>query len=168
MAAEPMDFAAFYASAKDDCFRAVLASTGGDRHATEDLVAEAFARAWASWRKVSRHPQPRAWVVRTALNTRVSWWRRQRREVALGPADGASLAGPDASPVDHELLTAVLRLPTFSKQNGEIILRERERWDRPNGREKALVVDLRGNGAALVEILTRCHQLAAERRHRAQ
>jgi RNA polymerase sigma factor (sigma-70 family) len=116
MAAEPMDFAAFYASAKDDCFRAVLASTGGDRHATEDLVAEAFARAWASWRKVSQHPQPRAWVVRTALNTRVSWWRRQRREVALGPADGASLAGPDASPVDRELLTAVLRLPARQRQ----------------------------------------------------
>lgn len=31
----------------------------------QDLVAEAFARAWASWRKVSRHPAPRAWLVRT-------------------------------------------------------------------------------------------------------
>ena len=27
---------------------------------------------------------PRAWVVRTALNTHVSWWRRRRHEVALG------------------------------------------------------------------------------------
>jgi C-terminal processing protease CtpA/Prc len=41
---------------------------------------------------------------------------------------------------------AVLRLPTFSKQNGEIFLREHDRWDRPTGKEKALVVDLRGNG----------------------
>jgi RNA polymerase sigma-70 factor (ECF subfamily) len=32
----------------------------------EENVAEAFARAWASWRKVSRHPAPRAWVVHTA------------------------------------------------------------------------------------------------------
>jgi C-terminal processing protease CtpA/Prc len=41
---------------------------------------------------------------------------------------------------------AVLRLPTFSKQNGEIVVRERASWDRPTGKEKALVVDLRGNG----------------------
>jgi RNA polymerase sigma-70 factor (ECF subfamily) len=116
MAAEPMDFAAFYASAKDDCFRAVLASTGGDRHTAEDLVAEAFARAWAGWRKVGLHPAPRAWVVRTALNTRVSWWRRQRREVTLGHADAAALAGPEADPVDRELMAAVLRLPVRQRQ----------------------------------------------------
>ena len=36
---------------------------------------------------------------------------------------------------------AVLRLPTFSKQNGEIVYRERGSWDRPTGKEKALVVD---------------------------
>jgi RNA polymerase sigma-70 factor (ECF subfamily) len=78
------EFAEFYASAKDDCLRAVLASTG-DRQAAEDLTAEAFARAWAAWRTVSRHPAPRAWVVRTALNMRVSWWRRRRREVASRP-----------------------------------------------------------------------------------
>ena len=26
---------------------------------------------------------PRAWVVRTALNTHVSWWRRRRRELTV-------------------------------------------------------------------------------------
>ena len=30
---------------------------------------------------MSRHPAPAAWVLRTALNVRVSWWRW--REVAL-------------------------------------------------------------------------------------
>jgi predicted RNA polymerase sigma factor len=40
----------------------------GDLTLAEDLVAEAYARAWASWRKVSRHPAPPAWVVCTALN----------------------------------------------------------------------------------------------------
>ena len=41
-------FAEFYSSARDDCLRVVLA-TVRDRPTAEDLVAEAFARAWASW-----------------------------------------------------------------------------------------------------------------------
>lgn len=53
------------------CLRTVLISVG-DRDKAQDLVAEAFARACASWRKVSRHPAPAAWVVRTALNANVS------------------------------------------------------------------------------------------------
>jgi DNA-directed RNA polymerase specialized sigma24 family protein len=65
-------FAEFYRAARDGCLRAVFA-TVGDRQAAEDLVAEAFARAWAHWRTVRHHPAPSAWVVRTALNTRVSW-----------------------------------------------------------------------------------------------
>jgi hypothetical protein len=88
---ERKDFADFYQRTRDDCLRAVLAGTG-DRTLAEDLVAEAFARAWASWQKVGRHPAPAAWVVRTALNTRVSWWRRRRREVALDGHDRAQFA----------------------------------------------------------------------------
>jgi RNA polymerase sigma factor (sigma-70 family) len=87
------DFAEFYEQSRDGCFRVVLTSVG-DRHQAEELVSEAFAKAWASWRKVSRHPAPQAWVVRTALNTHVSWWRRRRREVSwdgYDPADGSGL-----------------------------------------------------------------------------
>jgi RNA polymerase sigma-70 factor (sigma-E family) len=112
-----MDFAEFYASSKDDCLRAVLASTG-DVPAAEDLVAEAFARAWAAWRKVSEHPSPQAWVVRTALNTRVSWWRRRRREVAIGQAEDLAAApgGDGNDPADTQLMAAVLRLPLRQRQ----------------------------------------------------
>jgi DNA-directed RNA polymerase specialized sigma24 family protein len=78
---EQAEFVSFYESAKDDCYRTILAVTG-DVGTAEDAIAEAFARAWASWRRVSRHPAPRAWVVRTALNANVSAWRRRRREVA--------------------------------------------------------------------------------------
>src|SRR5882762_5959761 len=77
-----LDFKEFYEADRDVCLRAVLASVG-DRQLAEDLVAESFTRAWTGWAKVSRHPSPRAWVVRTALNTRVTWWRRRRREVTL-------------------------------------------------------------------------------------
>ena len=71
MDTESAGFAEFYAAARDSCLRAVFASTG-DLAAAEDLVAEAFARAWARWRTVRSHPAPAAWVVRTALHTRVS------------------------------------------------------------------------------------------------
>jgi RNA polymerase sigma-70 factor (ECF subfamily) len=109
-------FTRFYETARDDCLRAVFASVG-DRQAAEDLVAEAFARAWARWRTVSRHPAPQAWVVRTALNTRVSWWRRRRREIASPePAAEAPGDGGLDSAVDRELMAVLLRLPERQRQ----------------------------------------------------
>src|ERR1039457_17969 len=36
-------------------------------------------------RAVSRHPAPKAWVVRIALNANISWWRNRRREVVAYP-----------------------------------------------------------------------------------
>jgi RNA polymerase sigma-70 factor (ECF subfamily) len=106
-------FAEFYETARDDCLRAVLASVG-DLHASEDLVAEAFARAWARWRTVGRHPTPAAWVVRTALNARVSWWRRYRREVTLPdlPAEQAD----SIATVDGDLMAALQRLPVRQRE----------------------------------------------------
>jgi RNA polymerase sigma factor (sigma-70 family) len=111
-------FAEFYREAKDDCLRVVLASVR-DRQTAEDLVAEAFTRAWASWRKVSKHPAPQAWVVRTALNAHVSRWQRRRREVALADADWATAdvaGGGPADPPDGQLMAAVLRLPLRQRQ----------------------------------------------------
>ena len=86
----------------------------------EELVAEAFAKAWISWPKISRHPAPQAWVVRTALNTSVSWWRKRRREVALTNHDAAS--APDVSTaVDGALMAAVRSLP--DRQREVVVLR---------------------------------------------
>jgi RNA polymerase sigma-70 factor (ECF subfamily) len=47
------DFAGFYAAARDDCLQVVLISVG-DGDLAEDLVAEAFTRAWMSWRRCAR------------------------------------------------------------------------------------------------------------------
>jgi RNA polymerase sigma-70 factor (sigma-E family) len=112
---EPIDFDEFYRSARDGCFRAVLASVG-NRAVAEDIVAEAFARAWASWPKVSRHPAPRAWVLRTALNTRVSWWRRRWRETELLAGHEAATGEDLADPVVTEVMAALLRLPLRQRQ----------------------------------------------------
>jgi RNA polymerase sigma-70 factor (sigma-E family) len=109
-----MDFAAFYETARDDCLRAVTA-TVGSRQTAEELVAEAFARAWASWPKVADHPAPQAWVVRTALNVHVSWWRRRRREVpATAWTDPPSPA--DAPMPDGRVMAALKSLPARQRQ----------------------------------------------------
>lgn len=104
-----MDFASFYETSRDDCLRTVLASVG-DLETAQDLVAEAFARAWASWQKVARHPAPRAWVVRTALNAGISSWRKRRKDQPL-PGDAAAAAAVPADPMERELMAALLRLP---------------------------------------------------------
>ena len=79
METQQLDFAEFYRESKDACLFAVLVNVS-DRDVAQDLVDEAFARAWASWRSVSRHPAPAAWVVRAALNASISRWRKRRRE----------------------------------------------------------------------------------------
>src|SRR5260370_12697242 len=86
-----LDFAEFYRGSKDECLFTVLVSVG-DLDVAQELVAEAFARAWASWPRVSTHPAPVGWIVRTALNANVSRWRRRRREVSVpDPATVADL-----------------------------------------------------------------------------
>ncbi|MGO9162361.1 MAG: sigma factor-like helix-turn-helix DNA-binding protein [Streptosporangiaceae bacterium] len=114
-----LDFAEFYREARDDCLRTVLVSIG-DRDTAQDLVDEAFARACASWRSVSRHPAPRAWVVRTALNASISRWRRRRREMPVpDPAVVADLAAPgglSGGPVDPQIMAALMRLPARQRQ----------------------------------------------------
>jgi RNA polymerase sigma-70 factor (sigma-E family) len=113
------EFAEFFATSWDRCLRAVAASIG-DMTLAEDQTAEAFARAWASWHKVSHHPAPRAWVVRTALNTGASWWQRRRKETALTTHDVAA-ADSRESGLDTAVLTALRRLP--ARQREVIVLR---------------------------------------------
>ena len=119
MSQDNAGFAEFFAASWDPCLRAVAASAGNMMLA-EDQTAEAFARAWASWHKVSRHPAPRAWVVRTALNAGASWWHRRRKETALASHDIAA-AGSQGTGLDAAVLTALRRLP--ARQREVIVLR---------------------------------------------
>lgn len=109
------DFAEFYRTSVDVCLRAVYASVG-DKALAEDLTAEAFARAYASWPKVSRHPAPRAWVVRTALNAHISWWRRRKREVAWDAGIDRAVGGEPALGLDPTILAVLRALPPRQRQ----------------------------------------------------
>ena len=108
------EFTDFYAAARDECLRAVLVAAG-DRDLAEDLVAEAFTRAWGAWPKLRQHPAPRAWIVRTALNTRISWWRRSRRETALDSQDEREATSPHPG-LDSSLVAALRRLPVRQRE----------------------------------------------------
>lgn len=158
MGTQRLDFAEFYREAKDDCLRTVLVSVG-DQDTAQELVAEAFARAWASWRAVSRHPAPAAWVVRTALNANISRWRRHRRGM---PLPDLTARGPSPCPgwlrhnrrvaTDRELLRR-----TFDTQA--------ERYDRARPRYPAeLVAELAelariGAGSRVLEVAPGTGQL---------
>jgi RNA polymerase sigma-70 factor (ECF subfamily) len=108
------EFAEFYTAAWDDCLRIVMVSVG-NRPLAEDLVAEAFTKAWTSWRKIRGLAEPRAWVIRSALNAHVSWWRRHRREVALGSHDNTAAASQDPA-LDSSLVAALRRLPVRQRE----------------------------------------------------
>jgi RNA polymerase sigma factor (sigma-70 family) len=108
------EFADFFKTSWEPCLRTVVAVTGSPQLA-EEQMAEAFARAWASWPKVSRHPAPRAWVVRTALNAGATWWRRHRHELPLADHDWPA-PGDHNGGLDARLLTAILRLPRRQRE----------------------------------------------------
>jgi DNA-directed RNA polymerase specialized sigma24 family protein len=114
-----LDFAEFYRRSADECLRAVVV-TVGDLDTARDLVDEAFARAWASWRTVSGHPAPAAWVVRTALNANISRWRRRRREVSVPDpgtvADPPMAGGSAGTLIDPRIMAALMRLPARQRQ----------------------------------------------------
>lgn len=106
-------FEEFYLATRDRCLRAVFAVVG-QRALAEDLVAEAMCRAWRSWPVVAAHPAPQAWVMRTALNLNVQWWRGRRREVPLD--DHEPQAVPWRDSVDPWWLDALRRLPERQRQ----------------------------------------------------
>jgi RNA polymerase sigma-70 factor (sigma-E family) len=108
------EFADFFQVSWEPCLRALVAVVGSPALA-EDQVAEAFAKAWTSWPKLRRHPAPQAWVVRTALNTGASWWRRRRRELPLADHDLTAASDLDGH-LDATLLTAIWRLPRRQRE----------------------------------------------------
>ena len=119
MGTQRLDFAEFYRTSRDECLRTVLVSVG-DLDTAQELVAEAFARACASWRTVGRHPAPAAWVVRTALNAHISRWRRRRREVPVPDpgmvTDLPAISAASAGSVDPRIMAALRRLPARQRQ----------------------------------------------------
>lgn len=99
-------FEYFYLATKDRCFRAVLA-TVADAHEADDLLAEAYTRAFANWTSVVDHPAPSAWVVRTALNLHRDRWRKSQR---LPPVPNPEQPLGFTAEIDPAILASVSQL----------------------------------------------------------
>ncbi len=106
------EFSAFYESSKDECLRAAAVSMA-NAEAPDDLVAEAFSRAWDQWPSVRVHPAPRAWVLRTALNLHRDEWRRRSRPLRLVTEQPTEA---DWLPLDPRIPEAVEQLSERQRQ----------------------------------------------------
>jgi RNA polymerase sigma factor (sigma-70 family) len=113
VASDESDFVTFYRLRKDAVYRAVLLATKQPERA-EDAVAEAFTSAYRNWARVSRHPVPVAWVIRSALNSFRSGWRAWRRELPDVPDVSAAIP-PDPG-LEADLLLLVWRLPARQRE----------------------------------------------------
>lgn len=95
---------------------AALTWVAGDPHVAADATDEAFARAYANWRKVATMSSPGGWVYRVALNV----VRRRMRRSAL---EQRKLEPPAevTQVVDREIWAVVQQLP--ERQRVAVVLR---------------------------------------------
>lgn len=113
------EFDTFFSRTADSLLRQMVMVTG-DLAEAEDVLQEAFERAWLRWPQVHDCVSPEAWVRTVAHRLAVSRWRRVRNSSAawlrLGPPATQSGIG-----LEHVALVAGLRtLP--AKQRVAIVL----------------------------------------------
>ncbi len=106
------DFDTFFTTHYGPMVR-TLTLIGGDREAAADCVQDAFVRAHARWRRVSRYDVPAAWVRKVAINrlrdmmrTEARRRRREDRVTGAAPDHTTEPARPD-----DDLMAAVATLP---------------------------------------------------------
>ncbi|MFI6928878.1 SigE family RNA polymerase sigma factor [Streptomyces sp. NPDC050287] len=101
-AAELESFREFVDNRSSALLKTAVLLCGGDRHAGEDLLQNALARAAGKWRRIE---EPEAYVRRILYRQQVSRWRLKwrGREVTVaeppetGHAGGAAAGGTDAA-----------------------------------------------------------------------
>ena len=99
-------FAAFYAGSYRRLLGQLFAVTG-DLAEAENVLQEAYARAFARWSRVGAYDLPEAWVRRVAINLAAmaerSLRRRARALLRLGPPPLVPELSPDLLDLRHAL-----------------------------------------------------------------
>src|SRR6478672_7128979 len=107
------DYDDFYVALRPRLVRTAYA-VSGDLGVAEDAVQTAFAKAYRSWRRISRLESPEAYVRRMAVNEVLNTRRTAhiRREVVRADLpDSSTLAHDDSALAHDEMWAAVLSLP---------------------------------------------------------
>jgi RNA polymerase sigma-70 factor (ECF subfamily) len=101
------EFDAFYAAAFPRLTGQLYAFTG-DLGEAQDVVQEAFVRAWGRRHKLLADEAPEAWTRTVAMRLAVSRWRRAKRWVELMRHSPPAEPDPGPGP-EHAALVAALR-----------------------------------------------------------
>jgi RNA polymerase sigma-70 factor, ECF subfamily len=88
----------------------------GDAGEAQDLVQEAYARAWQRWRRLSGYDDPEAWLRLVVNRLSTDRWRR----LGVRRAHHAAAAGPPYAPAPSEdtvlLVRAMRTLPPAQRR----------------------------------------------------
>jgi RNA polymerase sigma-70 factor (ECF subfamily) len=113
---DPDSFDEFYRATSPRLLGYTIAVTG-DRAEAEDIVQEAYARAWRQWRTLVSHPAPEAWTRLVISRLATDRWRRLRGLRATLTRRGPVSDVTDAPGEDTVLLVGALRqLPANHRQ----------------------------------------------------
>jgi RNA polymerase sigma-70 factor (sigma-E family) len=116
------EFTEFVVNRSQALLRAAYALTG-DRHAAEDLVQQALAKAFLRWRRIAGDVEP--YVRRILYHDSVSRWRRRgiRAETSVATPPDIALIADAADDAHLRLLLrrALLTLPP--RQRAVLVLR---------------------------------------------
>jgi RNA polymerase sigma-70 factor (ECF subfamily) len=88
----------------------------GDVEEAEDVVQDAFARAWFHWRRIRAYDSPEAWVRRVAFNQAFNSTRRARRRLAALARHGPEPEVPALSADRADVHRAMARVPLRQRQ----------------------------------------------------
>ncbi|THV41138.1 SigE family RNA polymerase sigma factor [Glycomyces buryatensis] len=92
----------------------------GDATEAQDLVQEAFLRAWQRWEKVGGYEEPVAWIRRVAWNLATSRHRRNQVARKFLQKSPPPETAPGASPDRVALVEALQHLP--AKQRKALVM----------------------------------------------
>lgn len=107
-------FDAFYRATRQRLFDCLYALTGSAAEA-QDVVHEAYARAWQRWSTVGGYANPEAWVRTVARRIAVSRWRRARNRLVAHRRAGEPAPLPGPGPEVVNLVAALRRIPVAQR-----------------------------------------------------
>lgn len=88
----------------------------GDLADAQDVVQEAYAKAWQHWHKLSAYADPEAWVRMVAWRLAANRWRSARRRMSAWVRHGETPPSPGPGPDRVAIMAALQQLPVKQRQ----------------------------------------------------